>query len=183
MLDRTVDLISYTVISLEPILEVEEAAPGSGDACGSTFLNRIFADTLNTRFKGDSVWESDPDILDTAMEYFERVTKDEFNGKRGSNIPMAGLGPRPDIKKRRLELSSTEIEEIFEPVISEILNLIGEQIRQTAKQVKLILLVGGFGKSIYLQDRIQEKFGRWIEVKVSPDTSVPASDTIEGGSG
>ena len=115
------------------------------------------------------------------MDHFERVTKNEFNGRKGSNIPMRGLGPRPDIKKHRLELSRTEMKKIFEPVISEILTLIQEQIQQTAKAIKLILLVGGFGNSFYLRSRIQEMFGPDIEVKVSPDRSVPAYRTVEGG--
>lgn len=179
-MDRTVDLISYTILKLDPILQLEEAAPGSGSACGSIFLNRIFAENLNQRFEGDDTWESDSFFLETAMEHFERVTKNEFNGKKGVNIPMAGLGRRPDIKKHRLELTRTEIKGVFEPVISEILNLIQYQIQQTAKQVKLILLVGGFGNSIYLQSRIQEMFGPEIEVKTSPDRSVPADHAVEG---
>ena len=36
----TVDLISYTVSSLKPILKVDEAAPGTGAICGSTLLNQ-----------------------------------------------------------------------------------------------------------------------------------------------
>lgn len=115
------------------------------------------------------------------MDHFERFTKNEFNGMKGSNIPMRGLGPRPDIKKHRLELSRSEMKKIFEPVISEVLTLIQEQIQQTAKKVKLILLVGGFGNSFYLRSRIQEMVGADIEVKVSPDRCVPANHTINGG--
>lgn len=167
-------MISYTVQTLDPILQLEEAAPGSGSACGSIFLNRIFAETLKDRFKGDRGWESDPEILDIAMDHFEKETKKRFNGKMGDKIPMAGVGPRTGIKRHRLELSSTEIKEIFEPVISEILTLIKEQVQQTAKKVKLILLVGGFGDSKYLQSRIQDAFGSNMAVIPSTRWSVPA---------
>lgn len=171
-------MISYTIQTLDPIIQLKEAAAGSGDACGSIFLNRIFAEFLNKRFKGDPNWESDPEILEEAMDHFEKETKIRFNGKKGDNIPVAGVGPRPGVKRYRLELSSTEIKGIFEPVISHILALIEKQIQDTAKKVKLILLVGGFGNSIYLQSRIKESFGpRGIEVKVSPDRSVPANYT------
>ena len=114
------------------------------------------------------------------MEHFERVTKSEFNGKRICRIPMRGIGPSPDIKKHRLELSPDEMETIFEPVISEILHLIGDQIRKTAKEVKLILLVGGFGNSPYLQSRIEDRFSN-TKVKVSPDRFVPTNHTVQGG--
>ena len=178
-LDRTVDLISYTVKTLDPILELEEAAPGSGSACGSVFLNRIFEENLNNRFKNDHKWGSDPQILEEAMDHFENQTKVRFNGIKGDNIPMFGLGPQPGIKRDRLELSSTDIKEIFEPVISEILGLIEDQIQQTAKKVKLILLVGGFGESRYLQTRIKERFGAGIEVKVSRNRFVPSYQKLK----
>ena len=169
---------------MDPIPELEEAAPGSGSACGSIFLNRIFADTLNRRFGGRNDWDSEPEILDTAMEHFERVTKNEFSGRKGCNIPMRGIGPRPDIKHHRLELTLTEMQNIFEPVISEILTLIQRQIQETennGKKVKLILLVGGFGNSPYLQRRIQDNFEPQITVKVSPDRSVTTIYIVEGG--
>ncbi len=38
----TVDLITYKVSALKPILELAEASPGSGSPCGSTILNRRF---------------------------------------------------------------------------------------------------------------------------------------------
>ena len=171
-------MISYTVQTLDPILELKEAASGSGSACGSVFLNRIFEETLNNRFRNVHKWESDPQILEEAMDHFEKQTKVRFNGKKGDNIPMYGLGPQPGITRNRLELSSTDIKEIFEPVISEILTLIEDQIQQTAKKVKLILLVGGFGESRYLQTRIEEKFGAGIEVKVSRNRFVPPYQTL-----
>lgn len=167
-------MISYTVVTLDPILQLEEAAPGSGSACGSIFLNRIFAEYLNDRFKDDRNWRSDPQILETAMDHFENHTKIRFSGRRGDEIPMFGIGSQAGIKRHRLELSCTEIKAIFDPVISEILTLIDDQIQQTTKKVKLILLVGGFSDSIYLQTRIKETFGAHIEVKFSIDRSVPA---------
>ena len=53
----TVDLISYTVTSLNPILEVDEAAPGTGGVCGSTFLNRRFEEYLSDKCKSNIGWD------------------------------------------------------------------------------------------------------------------------------
>ena len=55
----TVDLISYTVVSLQPTLKVEEAAPGSGSLAGSSFVNRIFQEKLKARFKDEREWDDD----------------------------------------------------------------------------------------------------------------------------
>lgn len=55
----TVDLISYTVSELRPILKIFEASPGSGLLCGSSFLNRIFQRFLETKLSGEPNWDAD----------------------------------------------------------------------------------------------------------------------------
>ena len=55
----TVDLISYKVAALKPILRIVEAAPGSGSSCGSTFLNRIFQKFLKDKLGDDRNWDED----------------------------------------------------------------------------------------------------------------------------
>ena len=37
----TVDLISYKIIQMEPNLKVEEAAIGSGDKCGASYVDKV----------------------------------------------------------------------------------------------------------------------------------------------
>lgn len=55
----TVDLISYKVSALKPVLKISEAAPGSGSACGSTFLNRIFQKFLKDKLSEDQNWDDE----------------------------------------------------------------------------------------------------------------------------
>jgi len=69
----TVDLISYTVTDLYPILKVKEAASGTGDLCGSTFLNRRFGDYLTAKLGKEPGWDSE--ILAEAMEKFDSVVR------------------------------------------------------------------------------------------------------------
>jgi hypothetical protein len=66
-------LISYTVTDLYPILKVKEAAAGTGDLCGSTFLNRRFGDYLTTKLGKEPGWDSE--ILAEAMEKFDSVVR------------------------------------------------------------------------------------------------------------
>lgn len=66
----TVDLISYTIMGLKPILEVQEAAPGSGALCGSTFLNMRFARYLKAKLGKEE--DFDDEVMAEAMEVFEK---------------------------------------------------------------------------------------------------------------
>lgn len=65
---RTVDLISYTITKLKPILGVEEAAPGTGSLCGSSYLNLRFEDFLLCE-PGDEDG-SDDEMMTEALERF-----------------------------------------------------------------------------------------------------------------
>jgi hypothetical protein len=65
----TVDLISYTVVKLQPIIEVKEAAPGTGALCGSTYVNRRFKEYLQSRLAQEPGW--DDEVLQDAMTDFE----------------------------------------------------------------------------------------------------------------
>jgi len=67
----TVDLISYTITSLYPMLKVKEAASGTGGLCGSTFLNRRFGEFLSNKLDGVDGW--DEELLAEAMEKFDSV--------------------------------------------------------------------------------------------------------------
>ena len=69
----TVDLISYKIIALTPILQVEEVTTGTGGPCGSTFLNRRFADFLTRKLGREDGW--DDEVLQEAMERFDSVVR------------------------------------------------------------------------------------------------------------
>lgn len=70
----TVDLISYTVSALKPILKLDEAAPGTGACCGSIFLNRKFAEYMKEKFGGNDDW--DEEVLEEVR--YEDITETFF---------------------------------------------------------------------------------------------------------
>lgn len=78
----TVDLISYTITSLNPILKVREAAPGSGGLCGSTFLNRRFGEFLVEKLGQQRGW--DDETLAEAMERFDTVVSNKIQHEHNS---------------------------------------------------------------------------------------------------
>jgi hypothetical protein len=66
----TVDLIAYTITQLKPILELEEAAPGTGGICGSSWLNRRFAKFLKDKL--GHLDGFDDEVVYEASDVFEQ---------------------------------------------------------------------------------------------------------------
>ncbi|KAI1439643.1 hypothetical protein F5Y02DRAFT_412086 [Annulohypoxylon stygium] len=139
----TVDLITYTISSLSPRFEVTEATEGTGDFCGSARLNDRFIKFLTSRLGGEEGW--DDEVLHGAVAHFERSIKRKLDLKglaqgREFTIPVVGLGANPE-----------------------------DQIAMADVPIKKILLVGGYGSSIYLRER--------LEISIREDSSI--SNDIE----
>ncbi|KAH8587392.1 hypothetical protein B0O99DRAFT_641981 [Bisporella sp. PMI_857] len=155
----TVDLISYTIEQLEPVLQVKEAAPGSGGLCGSTYLNRRFQEFLVSKLGQEEGF--DDETVSDAMKKFEEEIKREYSPNVSNPnywVPVPGLAtnPRLGIRRNKLTLPPDDVREILKPVIDEVVQLVRKQIRSTKREVKAVLLVGGFGGSQYLLERLKE---------------------------
>ena len=55
----TVDLITYKVSALKPILKLAEVSPGSGSLCGASFLNRGFQKYLEDKLGKEREWDEE----------------------------------------------------------------------------------------------------------------------------
>ncbi|MCJ1259426.1 hypothetical protein MMC24_007263 [Lignoscripta atroalba] len=168
----TVDLISYTVSALKPVLKIQEATPGTGSLCGSSFLNRIFQKFVQEKLGNDPGW--DEDVLEEAMKRFELVIKRQFRGTSGEEfmVPVPGVrdNARLGVRRGRLRLTGADVKTIFEPVVQEVITLVTGQISATQNSVKAVLLVGGFGQCAYLRDCIRHAVGTAnVEVMQSPN--------------
>ncbi|KAL8786640.1 MAG: hypothetical protein Q9213_002669 [Squamulea squamosa] len=174
----TVDLISYTVTALKPLLRVKEAAPGTGSLCGSTFLNRIFHDFLVRRLGDDPDWEFEQDeVLEEAMKRFDITVKRSFNGNPADRYPIPVPGLKDSLTRgidhHKLHLTGSDIRKIFDPVVGEVVALINGQIKATKLPVKAVLMVGGFSRNVYLRESIRQAVAsRNIEVLQSPNALV-----------
>jgi Hsp70 protein len=181
----TVDLISYMIDQLSPILEVSEAAPGSGSACGSILLNRMFAQLLHQRCGHLPGWADD--TYQEALDYFENRVKRRFNGSNDRwLIPVPGLVDNEDagIKRAKLSISGAEIRTLFDPIISTITSLVQMQINISNKTgvVKTVYLVGGFGESAYLRESLKKVVPEGIQVILPTNswTAVVRGALIDG---
>ncbi|XXH01548.1 hypothetical protein Hte_007908 [Hypoxylon texense] len=119
----TVDLITYTITSLHPILEVVEAAEGTEHESLSVPMNGL--------------------------------ARDEELGING---------------RGRLKLRPEELHMLFEPEILKVIQLVKEQIDLASVPIRKILLVGGFGSSTYLRERLQIDIGNGIEILQPPNS-------------
>ena len=159
---RTVDLISYRVLALDPILEVEETKQGSGHLCGSVFLDRIFAKYLTDKF-GAKISKK---ILSSAIAEYDKI-KRNFDGESEGpyEIALPIKGDPNGIKDGTYELTSATVKSLFDPVVNEIIRLVREEVQATPGQVKKLVLMGGFGSNPYL--------GKQLEAAIDLEVTLP----------
>ncbi|KAK3178857.1 hypothetical protein OEA41_000994 [Lepraria neglecta] len=70
------------------------------------------------------------------------------------------------VRRGKFIINGDEIAQIFKPVLKEIIKLVRGQIAATSRDVKAILLVGGFGESVYLRESLRTALGSDIEILV-----------------
>lgn len=169
----TVDLISYTITNLKPILEVQEATPGTGALCGSTFLNLRFQKFLRAKLGKEDGF--DEELLADASDKFEKIVKRQFSihapPDEVYHIPVGGLANNKElgISRGRFALKGSDLAAIFEPVVLEVIKLVKDQITSSKVPIRSVLLVGGFGASNYLKERLRNAVERDISIMQPPN--------------
>ncbi|KAL8649970.1 MAG: hypothetical protein Q9226_005344 [Calogaya cf. arnoldii] len=170
----TVDLVSYKITKLKPLLRVVKVAPGQGGICGSTFLDRRCKALLRQKLGSHTAWSEE--ILEDAVRGFEKL-KGQFTGDKNSvlRVPVPGLPENSalGIRRAKYNIQGSHVYDIYEPVIRNVLALVEQQIAATEKvdaSVKAVLLVGGFGQGKYLHQRlVKEVAPQGIEVLQPPN--------------
>lgn len=103
--------------------------------------------------------------MEHIIESFINIIKPEFDGSEDHYLDLPAsmrLGDLTDpsigLVNGELLLPAQELSaQVFEPVVSQILSLIEEQLRQSPV-LEAIFLVGGFGQSNYLFRRVEDLF-------------------------
>ena len=156
----TVDLITYLIQQITP-LRVIECATGTGEFCGSTFIDRefekLFVRRLGSHYHGISALNRQQ----TAKNF--EVTKSAFRDDPSQrtfyvNVPTMNTIEEAGVYGGSFEITREEMRSLFDPIIDQVLRLISAQVGAVLKdraQVNSILLVGGFGESEYLYQRVQ----------------------------
>lgn len=53
-------------------------------------------------------------------------------------------------------MKPSDMKEIFEPIVKQVIDLVWGQIKATRRKIKAVLLVGGFGQNNYLKERLRK---------------------------
>ncbi|KAI9310610.1 hypothetical protein BX666DRAFT_2005317 [Dichotomocladium elegans] len=164
----TVDLIVFE-IDQQPggRRTLKEVTNGHGGSCGSGFLDLRMREYIKNKFYHFG------SINDSAMEHimdaFVNIIKPEFDGVEDHFLELPasmGLGDLTDesigLENGSLCLPANELrDQVFEPVIDQVLQLIEGQLIQSPN-LEAIFLVGGFGQSNYLFRRVEEVFANRV---------------------
>lgn len=157
----TVDLITYEITGLKPNLEVKELVPGTGGMAGSLGLNQRFVEAVEN-LVGDDQWNKlrKTKGLSLAEKQFEREVKRAFCGDPEDeyyiSFPMADLEDDPDngLKKQCWRMTGKDLQWMFDPLVTDILRLIDDQIKSvTLKDWDMVIKVGqnNFNSSVRIQ--------------------------------
>ncbi|ORX62917.1 hypothetical protein DM01DRAFT_1331025 [Hesseltinella vesiculosa] len=171
----TVDLMVFEVDGPRKLREVTK---GMGGACGSQFLDERFRHFLNDKLALPIDQIPTMALLNMMDQFIDNI-KPAFDGlddhylELPSGVPVQPLqAADPDsIDQGTLILQAAELKEkVFDPVINQVLQLIEQQFRELDGQtIDYLFLVGGFGTSHYLYQRIQDTFRNRIHQIVCPN--------------
>ncbi|KAH7329328.1 hypothetical protein B0I35DRAFT_473943 [Stachybotrys elegans] len=162
----TVDLITYAVVQTNPMV-VRESVKGDGGLCGAVFLDEAFDDKLKRKVPR-SIWselgrEGRRDIKNT---HWENGIKTQF---RNDGTPWKILLPFVENGQPvQLTFTNEEVLRIFKPVVGQVYKLVFDQISQVRRKYrklpKFVILVGGFGKSRYLYEALEDSLDKHIQI-------------------
>ena len=167
----TVDLISYEVKSLDPF-DLGELTEATGGLAGSLMMNKRFEEYVKA-VVGERAYLDlrEQDSYRHAMKTFDESIKPGFRSKDDEdqfvNFPKANLkdNPKMNLQSNTITVTGSTLHVIFEPIFKGINKMINEQISKVrlrrvdkehpkAADIKAIFLVGGFGSSGYLRERV-----------------------------
>eukprot|EP01113_Clastostelium_recurvatum_P035110 TRINITY_DN4849_c1_g1_i1.p1 TRINITY_DN4849_c1_g1~~TRINITY_DN4849_c1_g1_i1.p1 ORF type:complete len:384 (+),score=35.14 TRINITY_DN4849_c1_g1_i1:703-1854(+) len=197
----TVDLTSYRVEAAklgDDQTKFKEAAAGSGRKCGGTYIDENFIQWVKTKttpgawaaFERCEAFSGDIYYFLSAWEVVKQSLKPRHISLMTHRIALPAalwdlipsqiqitLMGEANGHGRRLLLTPSDAEFIFAPQLTEIEDLVCNQLQRTPGCTKIVL-VGGFARSQLLQHLLRDRFER-DDVKVFCPTH-PARSVMEG---
>ncbi|CAI2191529.1 18488_t:CDS:2, partial [Funneliformis geosporum] len=161
--------------------ELNEITVRTGDDCGSYKIDQAFIELL-----GHKVGKTAMDLFEKNYNSYLQYMVQEFCRKaklrfteNPEDFPTFELdleeyeplikyikGEEEEKLKKDdwlIEIEYDDVKKMVDPVVNEIFKLIRgqlEQLKRLEKKISILLLVGGFGESKYLQNRIKQEFSK-----------------------
>ncbi|TVY82086.1 Heat shock 70 kDa protein 12A [Lachnellula suecica] len=143
----TVDITTYTITQVSPLLSFDELCTGTGGKCGSTYIYRNLHALLSERFgqSFDDLSFSQKGPGSRLMTYFEGCKRD-FGLNDDQDVQT--IGPiRLDVPdseyyeedERLINLTHEDMKSLFDPVIAEITSLVGQQVKEVKEKKKAVI--------------------------------------------
>ncbi|DAA75364.1 TPA_exp: HSP70 family protein [Trichophyton benhamiae CBS 112371] len=191
----TKDITTYLINKVDPILSFEELCTGTGGKCGSTAIDRNLYRLMSRRFGKafDMLPAKKKGPGSEFMRKFEIVKKDFGFNIDEDKIYELPLNMRAnkvkseyfDDEERLVLLSSNDIRQLFDPVVDQVIGLVRKQMDDAEEAesgiINRIILVGGFGDSEYLREKMEKSFfGITITVPDNPQTAIVKGAALRG---
>ncbi|KAK1974491.1 hypothetical protein LZ30DRAFT_754679 [Colletotrichum cereale] len=162
----TVDIITYEITGTSP-MAVRESVRGDGRLCGGVFLDQAFIELMRSKVT-PSIWDALP--KDEVQKFlngdWEHGIKKQFHGQQKDWVvtlpPGCGRnnGKGGRFRKQILILTHADLDPVFEGIAKQVTELLEDQTLQVQqnydKLPKYFILVGGFGRCVYLYNHIAE---------------------------
>ncbi|KAF9437623.1 Heat shock 70 kDa protein 12A [Entomortierella beljakovae] len=172
----TVDLIVYRIDDSNGGRHLSEVTKGHGASCGSMFIDLNLGNLLIEKFSSQTNAPFQKNIIARLVEKYAYELKPLFDGEDDQYLQIPGgeffetfddpmaIG----MDNGYICLDATELKEkVFEPVVKQVLKLIDQQL-ESSRKCSAIFMVGGFGSSRYLLNRVRREFGTKIRTISSP---------------
>ncbi|KAF9437615.1 Heat shock 70 kDa protein 12A [Entomortierella beljakovae] len=172
----TVDLIVYEIIKSKEGRQLTEVTKGHGASCGSMFIDLNLGNLLIEKFTKQGIFDFPRNIIMNLVESFAYDLKPHFDGEDDQYLKLPRHGFFDDIENPGaigidggfMCLSAEELKVVvFEPVVKQVIELIDQQLK-SATSCSAIFMVGGFGSSSYLLNRVRAEFKDKVRLISSP---------------
>ncbi|PVF93797.1 hypothetical protein CPB86DRAFT_876887 [Serendipita vermifera] len=154
----TIDSNLYECKSLHP-LTIQEVRRCECIQAGGVFVDRAARQLLETKLANSAKFGTS-EMIDLMIENYEKKTKRLFGSDFSSNVINFGRNNDNDraygILKGRITLTSEEIGSTFDSPIKRTVDSCLKLLE--GRKVEHLLLVGGFGESPYLRQRMKNIF-------------------------
>ncbi|KDQ12450.1 hypothetical protein BOTBODRAFT_34427 [Botryobasidium botryosum FD-172 SS1] len=179
----TVDTTLYSVDETEPLIRLKEKRASACVQAGAIFVNQAAKEHFARAFAGAGLGdEAASEFTSAAMESFEASAKRRFEDPAEDKIISVGgrkfTNAKLSVRRGSMTVAGAQLQQFFDPSVKRIIESVTAQIEGHA--VKYILLVGGFGESPYLRQKLRDGPGSMNGIKVTI-AEQPTSKAVADG--